>query len=125
MDFTQEQLEFISKLVDAKVRKATEFKKRKTRTLKKEFHSYHEIREIILKNKDVLTLELDYAPFRFQTIVHCIRKIMVLRPADSDLLANGVIRLDAQCREALTDWSDNPFEQIVDHPRHYCWKTHE
>ena len=122
MDFTQEQLDYITKLVEAKVKKATTYTKKKTLCPRSEYHTFKEIREIILANKELLKIELNYEPFKLQTIVHCVRKFVTLRSADQDLIGNGMLRFDYQVSRAITTWNASPFGQVVGHPRHLCWK---
>jgi hypothetical protein len=122
MDFTQEQLEFISKIVDAKIKKATAFKKTKESTSRFDFHSARDLKKIIIANLDYFKTELNYEPFRLQGIVHCVRKVITLKPGDEMVISNGMLRLDSQISQLINKWDDAPWVQSPDHPRHLCWK---
>jgi hypothetical protein len=127
MDFTQEQLDYITKLIDAKVSAKAKkgllsFHTKRYVTPREQFHSAPELRAIILANLDFLKLELNYEPFRLHSIIHCVRKLIVLRPADHQILTNGMIRLDSNFFGCLKNWADCPFEPKPNHPRHFCWK---
>ena len=65
MDFTQEQFDYITKLieskVDAKIKKGIlSFKKKKNVIPREQFHSSLELRAIILANQDFLRSELNF-----------------------------------------------------------------
>jgi hypothetical protein len=127
MNFTQEQFDYITELieskVDAKIKKGIlSFKKKKNVIPREQFHSSLELRAIILANQDFLRSELNYEPFRVHAIIHCVRKLITLRPADYQMLGNGMIRLDSHVFTCLKNWPDSPFEAKPDHPRHFCWK---
>jgi hypothetical protein len=122
MDFTQEQLDYITKLVEAKVKKATAFKKEKKIAAKQNYHSYAELKAIINANTDYLKAEINYEPFRMQGIAHCVRKIILPMDEDLILLPNGMIRIDSQISGLIGKWRDAPWYQDANHPRHLYWK---
>ena len=122
MEFTQEQLEFISKIVDAKIKKATAFKKKKESTPRFDFHTSQDLKKVIITNLDYFKAELNYEPFRMQGIVHCVRKVITLKPGDEMVMSKGIIRFDSQIGQLISRWDDAPWVQSADHPRHFYWK---
>ena len=121
-DFTQDQLDFIQKIIDARIQ-AVSASSTKQPSPPRQFHSQPEIRELIVSNLGYLKLELDYEPFRIQAFYHCFRKLIALRPDDLKLVSDGRIRLEPQINGAIQDWDQCPFFQGADNPRYYYWKT--
>jgi hypothetical protein len=122
MNFTQDQVDFIAKIIDAKIQAISASRAKQLSPLR-EFHTQPEIRELILLNLDNLKYEFDYDPFRLQAVIHCLRKLMVLRPADLEIVADNKFRLEAQISGAIYRWDQCPFIQGADSPRHFYWKT--
>jgi hypothetical protein len=122
MNFTQDQLDFIAKIIDAKIQ-AISASKKKQLLPPKEFHSLPEIRELILLNLDHFRNEFDYEPFRMQAVIHCLRKLMVLRPADLEILGEGKFRLDMQISGAIRTWDQSPFVVGEDCIHHLYWRA--
>ena len=123
-NFTQDQLDFIQKIVDARIQATSVFEKKQILP-PKEFHSLGEIRHLILLNLDHFKCEFDYEPFRMQAVIHCLRKLMVLRPADLEVLADSKFRLDIQISCAIRgkEWKESPFLIGADCIHHLYWKT--
>ena len=122
MDFTQGQLDYIAKLVETQVKKATSHTKKKKIYSSSEYHTAKEIRQIILANQDFLKLELNYEPFKLHAIVHSLRKIVTLRPQDQDILSNGMVRFEYHVSSAINiEWTKTPFVKFEQN-RSLRWK---
>jgi hypothetical protein len=126
-NFTQEQFDYITKLieskVDAKIKKGIlSYKKEKKIVPIPNYHSYAELKTIIASNIDYLKTEINYEPFRMQGIAHCVRKIILPLDEDLSLLPNGMIRIDSQISGLIGKWKDAPWYQDANHPRHLYWK---
>jgi hypothetical protein len=131
MDLTQNQITFtpeelkayVANFVETEYADLLAFAKKRQSSLRS-YHTVTEIKDLILLNLSHLKSELDYEPFTVQAFTHCLRKLMVLRPGDLEILGDDKFRLNSQISQAIhSNWDQNPIELGSDHRSHLYWRA--